>query len=244
MSYTRTPEQEHAARAYAHRAFITEHLPTGYMLAEQVVEGVTHYYFNFELDKGHGNGAWCVLPSAEQAFGDEYRNLLELYKADCLIIITKDLEFAKAEAAKDLIQMAIIAETDQALLDKLAEWNELVEELRSVKDREMLMRKQLFAHFFKTPTEGVNTFELPDGTKIKGEYKLDRKLDEVLMPTVFQELQGLGVVTDDLIKVDPKLVIKAYRKLSDVNRKILERALTIKPGAPGLELIPPKVTTV
>ena len=106
------------------------------------------------------------------------------------------------------------------------------------------LRKKVFALYFPAPTEGTNTVEFAGGWKLKGTYKLDRKVDEAALPAIFQALRDMYQVDAGLIvKPEPKLDTKAYKALRDINpeaAKLFETCLTIKPQSPTLELVAPK----
>lgn len=129
-------------------------------------------------------------------------------------------------------------------LELLKQWAEQKDKLATIcapiVAEEMRLRKLVFAIAFPSPVEGTNDVDIPNGWKIKGTYKLDRKLDEAALPIALAELRKQNVVTETLIRYKPEIETKAYKALSDANRMILEQAMTIKPASPTLELIPPK----
>lgn len=128
----------------------------------------------------------------------------------------------------------------EELFAKIGEWNTLQTQLEAIKAQEMKLRKEIFDASFPSPTEGVNDFELPEGWKLKGTYKLTRNIDEAALPAVLTELRKHKVNTDALLRYKPSLDIKAYRALDPKYRTIFEQAMEIKPGAPSLELVAPK----
>jgi hypothetical protein len=81
---------------------------------------------------------------------------------------------------------------------------------------------------------------MPEGWTLKGTYKLTRSLDEAALPAVLAELHKHKISTDALIKYKPSLDTRAYRALDPKWQHVLEQAMEIKPGAPSLELVPPK----
>lgn len=126
---------------------------------------------------------------------------------------------------------------------KLTEWQAAKAEADKVKpiiEREQALRKEVFGSFFPAPTEGTNKFDLPEGWTLKGTYKIDRKVDEQAVPAVTEALRGMGVNVDLLIGYEPKLKTATYKELTAEQRAIFDQALTIKPGSPTLELVPPK----
>jgi hypothetical protein len=133
---------------------------------------------------------------------------------------------------------------DADTLAKLAEWNvikaRISVECAPLIAQEMTLRKEVFSLLFPSPSEGTNTTDIENGWKVKGIYKLDRKLDGAALPAVLDQLRQRDVVADALVKYVPELVAKDYKALNDENRKIFEQAMIIKPAAPTLELVPPK----
>lgn len=123
---------------------------------------------------------------------------------------------------------------------KIGEWHTLQNQLTSMKEREMELRLEIFKAIFPTPTEGTNTADMPEGWKVKGTYKLSRTLDESALPAILEQLRKKKVKTDTVILYKPSLDTKAYRLMDPDHRHLLEQAMVIKPGAPSLELIPPK----
>lgn len=128
-------------------------------------------------------------------------------------------------------------------LSLLKEWSALREQMLAFAptvEKEIQVRKELFALAFPVPKEGTNTEDLPNGWKIKGIYRLDRKLDEAALPAVFEQLRNQNVNPDPLVKWKPELVTGDYKALSPANKATFDQALTTKPASPTVELIPPK----
>lgn len=130
--------------------------------------------------------------------------------------------------------------TTEHIYSKIGRWTQLQNQLVSIKDEEMKLRKEIFEECFPSPTEGASTIDMPEGWKLKGTYKLTRSLDEAALPAVIAELHKHKVATDQLIAYKPNLSLSAYRKLDEKWRRVLEQAMEIKPGAPTLELVAPK----
>lgn len=124
--------------------------------------------------------------------------------------------------------------------ERIGEWVQLQRELVAVKEKELALRNIIFAELFPDPKEGTNTFDLPEGWKVKGTYKMTRTLDEAALPAVLETLRKKKVNVEDLIKYKPSLDTASYRKLADAHRSILEQAMTIKPATPSLEVTTPK----
>lgn len=129
---------------------------------------------------------------------------------------------------------------------KLQEWHQAVlaaQEAKKVVEAEQALRKEVMALFFPEPVEGTNRFELEAGWSLKAAHKIERKVDEAALPAVLQQLREMGVNPDPLIRTKPDLDTKAYKSLVQINpdaAHVFEQALTIKPGSPTVELVPPK----
>lgn len=130
--------------------------------------------------------------------------------------------------------------TTEQLYSKIGRWNELQAKLASIKDEEMKLRKEIFEECFPTPVEGTATIDMPEGWTLKGTYKLTRSIDEAALPAVLAELRKHKVSTDTIITYKPNLSLSNYRKLDPKWQRVLEQAMTVKPGAPTLELVAPK----
>ncbi len=129
---------------------------------------------------------------------------------------------------------------------KLQEWHQAVlaaQEAKKLVEAEQALRKEVMVLFFPEPVEGTNKFDLEAGWSLKATHKIERKVDEAALPAVLQQLREMGVNPDPLIRTKPDLDTKAYKSLVQINpdaAHVFEQALTIKPGSPTVELVPPK----
>lgn len=130
--------------------------------------------------------------------------------------------------------------TDAGYLEKLRLWAEAKDKLEEVKALEGKLRKELFDQAFPEANEGTNTEELPGGWKIKGIFKVNYTVDEAALPEVLKQLTAHEVVVDNLVSYKPSLKVGEFKKLPENLQILMGTALTIKPGAPTLELVPPK----
>lgn len=119
-------------------------------------------------------------------------------------------------------------------------WYKVQEELSNLKIVEMDLRKKIFAGKFKDPKEGTNTVDLSEGWVLKGQYKIDRKVDEALLVTLTPLLKENKIPVKDLVNYKPELNLRNYRTLNEEEMKIFDQVLVIKPGAPALEIMKPK----
>jgi hypothetical protein len=126
-------------------------------------------------------------------------------------------------------------------LGTVAEWFRKKKDLIALQASEMLLRKRIFTHFFKAPKEGSgNWYTLDDGYRLNGVHKINRSVDEPVMRAMWDDLCKQGVPMNNLIRMKPELNTKAYRELTEEQRKLFDQCLTIKDGSPELDIKPPK----
>jgi hypothetical protein len=122
---------------------------------------------------------------------------------------------------------------------RLMFWNELQEMSKEIKALEAKIRTEMLTNFFKNPKEGTNNQPLRNDWKVTCKLTVNRKCDEAAFAAVFKQLpKGFKA---NLIDFKPSLKLAAYKKLSDVHRKIFDEALIIKNGSASLTVVPPKV---
>lgn len=114
----------------------------------------------------------------------------------------------------------------------LTDWKVTVQTLQELKEKELTLRKQLFAGAFPAPAEGTQRVTLTDGTILKGVFKLNRKIDV----EVLKNLELSQRVKDLVVRYKPELDAKMYRTMSTEDREIFDECLTITPGTPSLEI--------
>lgn len=130
-----------------------------------------------------------------------------------------------------------VAIVTQADMDS---WFLLQKQLEEIKQKEMELRKKIFAYYFAQPKEGTNTSPLSGGWVIKGEFKINRAVDLPLLTTHLEEFRKNKIPVKDLIRYKPELVTAEYRKLTDEQRKEFDSVLKISVGSPSLEIVLPK----
>lgn len=121
-----------------------------------------------------------------------------------------------------------------AYLEQIDRWHNLTVAISNLQAQEKALRESLFAGTFTAPTEGVNSFPLPDGRVLKGTYKLNRTVDQTGAAALPKKLR------DAAFKSKLELVLKNYRDLPEEDRKVVDGVITTKPGLPALELVPAK----
>lgn len=122
------------------------------------------------------------------------------------------------------------------LLAKAQEWLRAKSHLASLTTAEMQLRKELVAALVPAPKEGTNNV-VGFGYDVKVGHKVTRTLDEAALDAVMPQLPESYRVVGNLISYKPAFSMDVYRAMPDEQRKIFEQALTIKDGAPTLEII-------
>lgn len=135
--------------------------------------------------------------------------------------------------------MAAIPENTVTMQDMVV-WYELKKQLASLKTQESLMRRKIFGHCFPEPTEGTNSYELPDGYVLKGTHVLNRDVDRGALDAGRTMLQEHGLNVDKLLDFKPSLVKREYNKLTAEEKKVFDQILIVKEGSPQLEIVQPK----
>lgn len=126
-----------------------------------------------------------------------------------------------------------------AMLDR---WADVSARKKALEEEENDLRRMLFAGAFPNAKEGVNKHKLPDGRTIKGDMKINRKLDEAALPATLAAMRDAGVANADaLVRYKPELAKREWNALSDENKLLFSKAVIAVPGMPTLEIIPAPV---
>ena len=132
----------------------------------------------------------------------------------------------------------IIADLPKDPAARLVAWNDVKGLIADLKKVEAALRKEALDEFFAKREEGTTNVELGHDWKARCKQPVTRKLDPTKFDAVFEKLpRGFR---QKLIKMDAKLVVGEYTKLSDEHREIFDEAVTMKNGTASLELLPPK----
>ncbi len=124
------------------------------------------------------------------------------------------------------------------LLGAISERDAILAQIKQLQEREMQLRKFIFAQSFAKPKEGTNRVLRPDGIEIVGKLDVRRKI----LPDQFALYRGdllkRGVPLSRVVEMEPRLVLKEYRALTEHHRKAFDRVLEIKPSeTPQLEIV-------
>jgi hypothetical protein len=121
----------------------------------------------------------------------------------------------------------------------LSTWYKMAQELKKLKTKEILLRKDIFGKAFPDPKEGTNNYGLDDGYVLKGQYQLTRDIDEGAFNALKEKLREEKINPDLLVQYKPSLVKKEYNKLTDEQKQLFDQCLIVKPGSPSLEIVLP-----
>lgn len=126
----------------------------------------------------------------------------------------------------------------------LVEWANRKKALADATIAEYQLRLAIVEAEFPQATEGTNTIELGNGYKLKCTVKFNYNLDGEKTEDVLAKIANLGnegtFIADRLVNWKPNLLVGEYRKLEGEYKRLFDEALTIKPGAPQVEIVEPK----
>lgn len=128
---------------------------------------------------------------------------------------------------------------NMSLVGLLAAYEEAKRDRERAEVREREARDVLVAHAFPSPKEGTNNAPLPDGSVLKGKFvnyykvKAGDQLDAALklLPPAIRSA---------LVKWKPEVSVSTYKALDATQQRVFNEVLTISPGSPQLEIVPPK----
>jgi hypothetical protein len=123
---------------------------------------------------------------------------------------------------------------------KIHQHAEMAKQLKQLRTDEMVLRKEILGEAFPDGKIGTNTLELGAGWKLKGVFKIDRKVDETTLQDTLTLLRERKVPADVLIRWKPEVVAKEYKKLTPEDKLIFDQTLVVKPVSPSLEIVEPK----
>jgi hypothetical protein len=119
----------------------------------------------------------------------------------------------------------------------LNDWYNIQTELKTLKDQEMQLRKELFTLYFPQPTVGKNKIALDDDYILEGGYNLDYKMDFMAFRMMCNEGgEEHGVCMEDVVDYKPEFRLALYKTLTTEQQQFIDGALTIKPTAPTLNI--------
>lgn len=122
--------------------------------------------------------------------------------------------------------------------DLVSRWERAKVALDTAKKLESELREEVVAAFFRVNSTGTHHFDTSDGRDLVCVKKLNYKLDKDTTAAAQSEIAALigAELAGHLVNWKPDLSLTEYKKLPDAAREIIDRALTISPATPTLEL--------
>lgn len=196
-----------------------------------------------ELGETRTAGMPLLIPPERESWQDEAADeeepeYLTLFDMFCVLDEIKELS-ARPPINRD--DEPIATDPGARYMQILAEWEDDKRKLSFYKEREKENRLVLFAGTFPNPIEGTQKFKLADGRTIKGQYKINRKIEEAALPVALAHMRELGVAnTDALVSYKPTLAKREWNTLSIENKLAFSPAIVATPGTPTLDVELPK----
>lgn len=135
----------------------------------------------------------------------------------------------------------------------IIDWQNTKKAFNTLQQLEREKRAALYKGLFPNNVDTTETLELADGWQFKAKGALNYKLEfstkengDAKLNTALDEIEKTGnegsFIAERLVKWKPELSVSEYKALSADSpiKKIIDRVLTITPGSPELELVPPK----
>ncbi len=130
----------------------------------------------------------------------------------------------------------------------LARQTSIKEQIRELQAQEKELRTQILKDSFNfegDDREGTENIELGNGYKLKGVFKLTRKLDKKETPEVLNAMRSMSpegaFIADRIVTWEPKLNKKEYDSLNPQFKGMVDSVLTTTAGLPSLSIVePPK----
>lgn len=108
------------------------------------------------------------------------------------------------------------------------------------REKRAAISSSLNSYFGDGLKEGVNSYTLSNGRKLKYNYGVDRKVAEaeleVAKKAYLDTAQPSDPKFDELLRIKYELEMKSFRKLSAEGRLAVSRMVTSKPKSPTLEV--------
>lgn len=124
--------------------------------------------------------------------------------------------------------------------DLLKAWQHSQQQVKEWQEKERECRDAIVKALFSAEKdEGTETVDVGEGWKLKATKKLNYSLNN-------KDGQVTAIVSTwpamaQLVRWSPELNVKDYKKLDDQTKEVFNGCLTIKPGAPTLEVVAPKL---
>lgn len=129
--------------------------------------------------------------------------------------------------------------TPETAFARLQAWFVESQELKELKQKEVIHRKELSAFYFTAPREGTNRLDLGQGYDLKLDFSYNYKVDEAELDNVAaSQIKKLKLPWDDLFVFKPELSVSTYRKLTPEQKAFVDTLLVITDATPQLAIVP------
>ena len=116
-------------------------------------------------------------------------------------------------------------------MTKIEHWMQLSDTLKSVKEEEAKLRREICDSLFKGKVGEFREKAVIDGYTVVATSKVNRTVDKAVLTSLWE---ALSEDEKACIEFKPDLKLTNYRKLND--NDMLHEAITVKPGMPTLEV--------
>lgn len=131
----------------------------------------------------------------------------------------------------------------------MALWYPKQAELAALVVSEKEFRNAISALIFPSgwDKDGTEKFEMPSGWVLEFEKRLNVTIDKAQLPAIKEAIEKLEpdpetgemATLEGVISFDPRMSLSGYRNMRPEARALLDDALEIKPGTPGLKIKAP-----
>ncbi len=124
------------------------------------------------------------------------------------------------------------------MLNLIEKWEKANSNLKEAKKLELDLRNEIIQTAFNENLNEEGTFnkKLNEALELKCHISFRRNIDLALLEQVKDELLKRGEFWQDYFTYDPKLNLKNYKTSNEKIRKLIDRALVIKPALPRISL--------
>jgi hypothetical protein len=114
---------------------------------------------------------------------------------------------------------------------KLEKWMLLSSSLKRIKDEEMTLRREICEEIFAGEVGEFRKKAEYDGRTVTAISTVNRSVDKAVLSSIWEDLSE---AEQDAINFKPEISVSKYKKLE--GKLLLNEAITVKPGAPTLEV--------
>lgn len=128
----------------------------------------------------------------------------------------------------------------QELLDLWYASVQALEKAKEIMATEQMLRRGVASMFFPESKEGTSDVELTGGYVLKATVQYRREIDKAAFLAIQDELRQAGVNPDTVVRWEPELETREYRKLTGDALNLFNSVVTTKAGLPSIAIVLPK----